>query len=205
MLFWKSRKRFESLVLKEADSMYRLAVRLTGNRTQAEDLVQDTFLRAYRAFDQFELRAGGVRPWLFKILHNVFFNDLAVRKRRHELKDEPIWELLADHHPHTWMATDLDHIDWDQFDEEVKGGIESLAPEYRVVLLLWSLEQMSYREIADICDVPVGTVMSRLFRARKELALRLSGYARSHRLVNVPKAEPFHIDKNAKITVLRGI
>jgi RNA polymerase sigma-70 factor (ECF subfamily) len=204
MLFRKNGNLFEDIVMKEVDSLYRFALRLTGNATRAEDLVQETLLRAYRGFDHFEFRDGRIKPWLFKILHHIFFDDLALQKRRHEIRDEPIWDLLADHHPGEWLAADLEHLDWEQFDEEIKKGIETLSPEYRIILLLWSLEQMSYREIAEICNIPVGTVMSRLFRARKELSGRLAGYARTHHLEYASRPEPFNPDKRIKFTVLKG-
>jgi len=184
LLFRKRRKQFEDLVLVELPSLFRLAFRLTGDRTKAEDLVQETLLHAYRAFDDVQIREYGLKPWLFKILHNIFFNEFNAQKRSHLLKEEPTWELMADQHPEPWPEVDIHHINWDQFDEEIKRGGESLTPEYRIVLLLWALEQLSYIEIAEICNVPVGTVMSRLYRARKDLADKLAGYAETHRLKN---------------------
>jgi RNA polymerase sigma-70 factor, ECF subfamily len=215
MLFWTSRKRFESLVLKEADSLYSLALRLSGNNAQAEDLVQETFLRAYRSFDRFELRSYGVRPWLFKILHNVYFSDLASKSHRSEIHDEPIWNLLADKKLDNGGEMDLAHLDWDQFDEEIKQGIESLPPKYREVLLLWSLEQLSYQQIAEICGVPIGTVMSRLYRARQKISASLKSYARSNRLlksaskmkshakVKLPRKIALNLDETARVTLLK--
>jgi RNA polymerase sigma-70 factor, ECF subfamily len=182
VLFRSRRKQFEDLVLTELGPLFRLAFRLTGNQSVAEDLVQETLLRAYRSFDKVTVHDFGLKPWLFKILHNLFFDELHARKKEHVLADEPAWELLADQHPESWPEINVDHVNWDQFDEEIKQGVEALAPEYRIVLLLWALEQLNYKEIADICNVPVGTVMSRLFRARRDLAHRLAGYARDHRL-----------------------
>jgi len=181
VLFRQNRKQFEELVLSELGSLYRLGFRLTGNQAAAEDLTQETMLRAYRSFDRLQIRQFGVKPWLFKILHNVYFNDRLTRKRHPVLPNEPPWELLADQH-HDWPQVDIHHLNWEQFDEEIKHGVETLAPEYRIVLLLWSLEQLSYQEIAHVCNIPVGTVMSRLFRARKDLAEKLADYAKSHHL-----------------------
>lgn len=204
MLFHKNTKQFESLVLKEVDALFRLAFRLTGNRSAAEDLTQETLLRAYKAFDRFQIEEFGVKPWLFKILHHIYFNTLNADRRRPVLKDEPLWNLLADHHPETWMTEDIDQIDWEQFDEEIKRGIDALVPEHRMVLLLWSLEQLSYKEIAEICNVPVGTVMSRLFRARQELAAKLTSYANAHRLFKPKRPEPFDPANKTPFTVLKG-
>ncbi len=181
MLFRRRRKQFEDLVLGELGALYRLAYRLTGNQSTAEDLTQETLLRAYRAFDHVHIREFGLKPWLFKILHNLYFNERLAEKRHHVLKTEPTWELIADQH-HDWPEVNIDHLDWDQFDEEIKRGVEALAPEYRIVLLLWALEQLNYKEIAHICNIPSGTVMSRLFRARKDLAEKLADYAKSHHL-----------------------
>lgn len=186
MLFHRKRKEFERLVLDELPALFRLAFRLTGNRALAEDLAQETLLRAYRSFDKVTIHEFGLKPWLFKILHNLFFTELHSRKKEHVLKEEPTWELIADQHPDHWPEMNIQHVDWDQFDDEVKRSVEALAPEYRIVLLLWALEQLNYKEIAAICNVPVGTVMSRLFRARKELSDKLAGYARDHRLMVPP-------------------
>jgi len=186
VLFRRRRKQFETLVLVELPSLYRLALRLTGNQAMAEDLVQETLLRAYRSFGQFKLQEYGIKPWLFKILHHIFFNERTAAKRHHVLKNEPPWELVADQHPDHWPEIDINHLNWDQFDDEIKRGVEALAPEYRVVLLLWALEQLNYKEIGEICNVPAGTVMSRLFRARKDLSVKLAGYAQSHRLFREP-------------------
>ncbi len=185
MLFRRSRKQFEDQVLVELGPLFRLAFRLTGNRPTAEDLAQETLLRAYRAFDRVQIRDFGLKPWLFKILHHIYFNERLAAKRHPVLKTEPPWELLADQH-HDWPAVDIDHINWDLFDEEIKRAVEALAPEYRIVLLLWALEQLNYKEIAHICNIPAGTVMSRLFRARKDLAEKLAEYAKSHHLRNNP-------------------
>jgi RNA polymerase sigma-70 factor, ECF subfamily len=181
LLFRRGRKQFEDLVLGELEALFRLGFRLTGNRSTAEDLVQETMLRAYRAFDQVQIREYGLKPWLFKILHHIYFNERLAEKRHPVLKSEPTWELLADQH-HDWPEVDIDHINWEQFDEEIKQGVEALAPEYRIVLLLWALEQLNYQEIAHVCNIPVGTVMSRLFRARKDLAEKLAEYGKSHHL-----------------------
>jgi len=204
VLFGGKRKQFEELVLGEIGSLFRLAYRLTSNQAAAEDLVQETLLRAFRSFSETTLREFGIKPWLLKILHNVYFNERLAQKRHHVLKDEPVWEQMADHHSEPWDQTDIDHVNWEDFDEEIKSGIDTLAPEYRIVLLLWSLEQLSYREIADICNIPVGTVMSRLYRARKDLSARLAEYAVSHRLVKNPLPGPTTPKSQDSVSVSEG-
>jgi len=183
MLFFGRRRKFEKQILNELPGLFRLALRLTGNQPAAEDLVQETFLRALKAFKTFQPREFGLKPWLFKILHHIFFNERSAAKRHHILADEPLWERVPDPHPEGESELDIHHMNWDLFDEEIKRGVDALAPEYRVVLLLWALEQLTYQEIAHICGIPMGTVMSRLSRARKELNDRLGGYARSHNLI----------------------
>jgi len=175
--------RFEDVILCHAELAYRLALRLTGSAHEAEDLVQDTFLRAYRAFDRFELREYGAKPWLLKILHHVFctrwgraareptllqdvdFDDFAA-----ELEREPLPQLAAG------------QIDWDGFDEELKTAVGRLPPEYRSVLLLWALGELTYKEISTVLGCAMGTVMSRLYRARQMLGQSLAEYAKGRGL-----------------------
>lgn len=172
---------FERVAMPHMDSVYRMARRLTGNESEAEDLVQDTFLRAYRAFDTFELRQYGAKPWLLKILHNTFYTRMGRSAREATLSEDFNFETLpANPDPAAEMS--VADLDWDQFDQELKAAVGVLAPEYREVLLLWALEDLSYKEIAEVCDCAIGTVMSRLYRARQQVSQRLSNYAREERL-----------------------
>jgi RNA polymerase sigma-70 factor, ECF subfamily len=172
------RRQFEELALQHLDAIYRMAVQLARNPDRAADLVQETYLKALRASDRFEETGAGIRAWLFKILHNVFYSQAARAKREPAAMDElppaidvnaspgepePVWNLAA--------------LDWEHVDERLKGAIERLKPEYRSVLLLWGVEGMKYREIADIQNVPIGTIMSRLHRARTILAEQLADLA----------------------------
>jgi RNA polymerase sigma-70 factor (ECF subfamily) len=174
---------FERVAMPHMDSVYRMARRLTGNESEAEDLVQDTFLRAYRAFDTFELRQYGAKPWLLKILHNTFYTRMGRNARETTLGEDFDFETLAAG-PEPGPASDMGiaDLDWDQFDQELKAAVGLLAPEYREVLLLWALEDLSYKEIAEVCDCAIGTVMSRLYRARQQVSQRLTDYARDERL-----------------------
>jgi RNA polymerase sigma-70 factor (ECF subfamily) len=177
--------RFEELALPQIEAVYRLARRLAGNAAEAEDLVQETYVRAFKAFNAFELREFGIKPWLLRILYNVFCT-LRSRRRR-----EPT--LLEDvdlaHASDEWGAEETEsgalNLDWDRYDEELKEAVEALQPDYRTVLLLWAVEELSYKEIAHVVGCPIGTVMSRLFRARKILMDRLAAYAERN---NVPRA-----------------
>lgn len=172
------RDQFEELALQHLDAMFRMAMQLTRHPDEASDLVQEAMLKALRFAERFEEQGGGIRPWLFKILHNVFYTRLAKAKRRGVLVDDlpnaATEEPAPDEPAPAW---NLASLDWDHVDERLKEAIESLKPEYRSVLLLWGVEGMKYREIAEIQDVPIGTVMSRLHRARSILTEQLADLA----------------------------
>jgi len=173
------RDQFQTLSLTHLDAVHRMAFHLAGNDAEAADLVQETYLRALRAAERFEERGGGMRPWLFRILHNVFFSSRksAAIRRAAVLVDDPP-ESGPDEPP----AWDLASLDWDQVDDELKGAIDELRPEYRATLLLWSVEGLKYREIAEVMEVPIGTVMSRLHRARSILIEQLANWSEQHGL-----------------------
>lgn len=157
-----------------------MALQLARHPDDASDLVQETYLKAIRASERFEETGGGIRPWLFKILHNVFYTSVSRdRPTRLESDDLPASANLPDQPPPAW---DLSSLNWDHVDQRLKTAIESLKPEYRTVLLLWGVEGLKYREIAEIQSVPIGTVMSRLHRARAILEHELSALAEEKRL-----------------------
>jgi len=192
--------RFEEIALPHLDSVYRLARSLTGAEAEADDLLQETFIRAYRAFSGFELREYGAKPWLFRILYNAFYT-LKGRQRRQPalLGDVDLDQFAHGGGGQTDAAptggamdgervVDWDHVldwervaDWEQFDEEIKSAVGQLQPEFRSVLWLVSVERLSYKEIAQVCDCALGTVMSRLYRARRLMAKQLGNYARTRR------------------------
>jgi len=168
------RQTFEERSLEHIDAVYRMAMQLARHPDEAADLVQETYLRALRVAERYEERGGGIRPWLFKILHNVFYTRVT-RARRAPL---PVADLPTavsgepgpDEPPPAW---DLESLAWEHVDQRLKAAIEQLRPEYRSVLLLWGVEGLKYREIAEIQEIPIGTVMSRLHRARSILAKQL--------------------------------
>ena len=179
------RQQFEKLALQHLDAIFRMAMQLTRHPDEASDLVQETFLKALRFSERFEEQGGGIRPWLFKILHNVFYSHLAKTKRQGVLVDE--MPGLATEEPgpdEPEPAWNLASLDWEHVDGRIKEAIAKLKPEYRSVLLLWGVEGLKYREIANIQDVPIGTVMSRLHRARSILADQLSDLAEEKGLLN---------------------
>jgi RNA polymerase sigma-70 factor (ECF subfamily) len=171
-------ERFESEVMPLTGQLYGAALRLTRNPADAEDLVQQTFMRAYQSFDRFE-QGTNLRAWLFKILTNAFIS--GYRKRQREPKvvsvDENERLVEASLTPEAQILENLP-------DEEVKRALEELPEQFRTAVLLADVEGFSYQEIADIMEVPIGTVMSRLHRGRKLLQRALWEYARTHGLVD---------------------
>ena len=193
---------FRDMMLAEMDAVYRMAMHLARHPDEAQDLVQETYLKAFKAWKTFsppappeavaapgssgqreagveEIAAetsgnktsGGGRPWLFKILHNTYFTRRKKRLREPTLGDdlpEPAWDLAS--------------LDWEQVDDRLKRAIDELPDHYREVLLLWAVEGLKYREVADVLGVALGTVMSRLYRARSMLSASLGELAAEHGL-----------------------
>ncbi len=178
-----TRARFEAVALPHLDSVHRMARILISDHSAADDLVQETFTRAFKAFDRFELREYGPRPWLLRILYNVFYTVKGKQRREPTLLNDVDFDNFADelNEPELSPAS-AENINWDQFDEELKVAVARLRPEYRGVLLLWAIEGLSYKEIARVCDCALGTVMSRLYRARQLLGRWLNDYAHERRL-----------------------
>ena len=177
------RQQFETLALPQIDAVYRMALQLARHPDEASDLVQETYLKALRASERYEEQGGGIRPWLFKILHNTFYSRIEHAKREKPLGEEGL--AAESHEPgpdEPEPAWNLADMDWEHVDDRLKGAIDRLKPEYRSVLLLWGVEGMKYREIAQILEVPIGTIMSRLHRARSILAEQLTDLAEEKRL-----------------------
>ena len=178
-------KSFEALALPHLDLVYRVARRLARDEHEAEDLVQETYYKACRAFGDFQVREFGIKPWLLKILTNTFLNRQARARHAPRATDAQALDETeaADAEP---APPDLDY---ERLDEEVKHALDGLEPEFRSVLLLWATMEFTYREIADVLGVPIGTVMSRLHRARRQLTAALHEFARANRLGQV-KTQP---------------
>jgi RNA polymerase sigma-70 factor (ECF subfamily) len=159
---------FETEALGLADQLFRVAFRLLRDRARAEDLVQETYLQAWRSFHRFELGTN-LRAWLYKILFNVYYS--GQRKERLQLvpAEETLAETIAYDPPTPQRVTD----------EEVLAALERLPRDFQIPLLLADVEELSYREIADVLEIPLGTVMSRLHRGRKLLRTELAKYARN--------------------------
>ena len=174
-------------------ALYTAALRMTRNPADAEDLVQETFLKAYRAFDRYE-DGTNLRAWLYKILTNTFINSYRAAKRRPEKADvEDVEDLYLYHRIGDLQAAGVgrsaeDEV-FDHFtDDEVKKAIESLPESFRIAVLLADVEGFSYKEIAEITEVPIGTVMSRIHRGRKALQKALHDFAVARGLVGSAEA-----------------
>lgn len=160
--------------LTHIDALYRTAVRMSGNPTDAEDLVQETYLRAFRSLDQFQAGTN-LRAWLFKILTNAFINDYRKRSRRprstslDNVEDYYLYAHLIDSGIQPSTSGPEEEVLAGITDESVIRALEALPDDFRQVVLLADVEGFAYREIAEIMSIPVGTVMSRLHRARRRL------------------------------------
>jgi RNA polymerase sigma-70 factor, ECF subfamily len=175
-----ARQEFERLAMSHLDPLYSAALRLTKNERDAEDLVQDAFLRAFRFFDKFE-RGTNIRAWLFKILTNTFIN-----RYRRSVKERSIVEGSERDAVHerfisreaTEYAANPEQFFFDRLlSDDVLRAVDAVPIDFRMVVILADLQEFSYKEIAEILDVPVGTVMSRLYRGRRLLQKALAGYA----------------------------
>jgi RNA polymerase sigma-70 factor (ECF subfamily) len=180
--------RFAELAMPYMDALYSAALRMTRNPADAEDLVQETYLRAYRGFGGFK-DGTNLKAWLYKILTNTFINIYRAKKRRPQETDfDDVEEFSLYRRMGGLEAADSERTPETEVldampDEVVKEALESLPEQFRMAVLLADVEGFSYKEIAEITDVPVGTVMSRLHRGRKQLQRRLWEFGRDRGLL----------------------
>jgi RNA polymerase sigma-70 factor (ECF subfamily) len=179
------RARFERDVLPMLPNLYSAALRLTRNPADAEDLVQEAYLRAYRGFGGFQ-EGTNLRAWMYRILTNTFINTYRKKQREpvtvqdDEIEDWYLYDKLGKSGVESSAESEvLDRIP----DEEVQRALEALPEGFRMAVLLADVEGFSYKEIAEILDVPIGTVMSRLHRGRKALQKALWETVRERGLV----------------------
>ena len=181
------RERFVDDAMEHMPSLYTAAMRMTRNSSDAEDLVQETYLKAFRAYDGFE-EGTNLKAWLYRILTNTFINTYRAKKRRPEADVEDVEDLYLYHRLVGYGGSNLGRSAEDEVlsrftDEAVKTAIESLPESFRMTVLLADVEGFSYKEIAGIMDVPVGTVMSRLHRGRGALQKALHDFGLERGLV----------------------
>lgn len=172
---------FMKTALEYMDALYSTALRLTRNPLDAEDLVQDTYMRAYRFYDKFE-QGTNFKAWIFKILTNTFIN--RYRKKAREPQriefDKIGFSYSEEDRPKNLedQIAKNDQIYHEVFDDKVIAALNKLSDDFKLVVLLCDVHNFSYKEIAAIIKKPIGTVMSRLSRGRKQLQKYLEEYAR---------------------------
>jgi RNA polymerase sigma-70 factor (ECF subfamily) len=180
------RREFEETALPHLDSLFNAALKMARDPAEAEDLVQDTFVRAYRFFSRYE-RGSNCKAWLFTILKNTFIN----RYRKARSQPEAVaFETIEGHsegaidEAHEPPSRSPEEVVADtRLGEAVRGALDTLPADYRMVVLLSMVEGYTYKEIASIMSCPIGTVMSRLFRARQVLQASLASHARERGLI----------------------
>jgi RNA polymerase sigma-70 factor (ECF subfamily) len=181
------RERFERDVIPLLPSLYGAAMRLTRNPADAEDLIQDTYLRAFRGFAGFK-EGTNLKAWLYRILTNSFINTYRKRQREPQTVDGPDdideWYLFDRLGAQSVQGSAESEVLDRMPDEDVKRALESIPENFRMAVLLADVEGFSYKEIAEITDVPIGTVMSRLHRGRKALEKALWDTAKERGLVD---------------------
>jgi len=176
----QNRAEFEKLALEHLDPMYSAALRLTKSSRDAEDLVQDAFVRAFRFFDKFE-RGTNIKAWLLKILTNTFINSYRRRTKERAIVDsgenEAVSELFAGQGAVERAANPEQSLFDRVLCDDILKAVDQLPLDFRLVVVLADLQELSYKDIAEVIGCPVGTVMSRLFRGRKLLQKMLEQHA----------------------------
>jgi RNA polymerase sigma-70 factor (ECF subfamily) len=182
---------FADQAMEHMPSLFTAAMRMTRNKADAEDLVQETYLKAYRAFGSFQ-EGTNLKAWLYRILTNTYINTYRAKKRRPEqteiedVEDLYLYRRLGGLEAARTGRSAEDEV-LDSFTEaEIKEAIEALPEQFRIAVLLADVEGFSYKEIAEILEIPIGTVMSRLHRGRRSLQKRLYEFGRSRGLVEEP-------------------
>lgn len=192
------REEFEKEALLHLDALYGAALRLTRSASDAEDLVQDAYVKAYRFYDRFE-PGTNMKAWLYRILTNTFINKYRRRTRERNVLEgnnaRPVGDGVMSRAAMRSLTDPVAEAQRRLISEEIQVALDSLPEDYRVMILLADVEELSYKEIAEIVGCPIGTVMSRLHRARKQLQGRLHDQAVALGIIEPPAAaEPISLD-----------
>ena len=172
-------QQFEEQTIPHSEILYNYALRLSGNPDNAKDLLQETFLKAFRFWDSFE-QGTNVRAWLFRIMKNTYINQYRKNVKEPDTVEyeeiEKYYDLIRDE---SSDSTDLQEKMFGQLlDDDVSRALDSLPEEFRTVVILCDIEGLTYEEIAEFLEVPIGTIRSRLHRGRKILHTKLYDYAK---------------------------
>jgi len=179
----EDRERFEALIGEHLDGLFGAALRMTRHRARAEDLLQETFLRAWRSFHTFKLGTN-VRAWLYRILMNAYIDGYRKSEREPEVVDQEdvdefyLYSKVHESEDFRRAGNPEEVLLNSLMDADVRGALDSLPEAFRNVVVLADIEGFSYKEIAEILSIPIGTVMSRLHRGRRQLQVKLWDYAR---------------------------
>ena len=187
------KEQFEAVGMPLANMLYATALRMVGNAAKAEDLVQETYVRAWQNFDRFTLGTN-FKAWIFQILTFLYKNERRSAKSREATVDYSTNDVLPAAESPDGMEEGAADVDWealypDLVDDRFKRALDRLDEDQRSVLLLITLGELSYQECADSLGIPIGTVMSRLFRARKQLQEELTAYVRSEGMLRGAEEE----------------
>ena len=191
----EDRERFEVLVWEHLDGLFGAALRMTRNRTRAEDLLQETFLRAWRSFHTFK-PGTNVRAWLYRILMNAYIDGYRKSEREPEVVDQEdvdefyLYSKVHESEDFRRAGNPEEALLSRLMDADVKGALDSLPEAFRNVVVLADIEGFSYKEIAEILSIQIGTVMSRLHRGRRQLQVKLWDYARRAHYVRSDSQSP---------------
>ena len=175
--------------MQHAPQLFSTAMRMTRNRSDAEDLVQETFIKAWRSFATYQ-QGTNLRAWLFRIMTNTYINKYNAQQRKPtETELDDVEELFLYKRLGSVDQSQLSQSAEDQMlslftDDEVKKALEELPDQFRIPVLMSDVEGFSYKEIAEILEIPLGTVMSRLHRGRKSMQKMLYEYAKERGLIN---------------------
>src|SRR5437870_2878553 len=182
---------FEAGVLNQLDSLYRTALRLTNNQQEAEDLVQETMLKAFRFANTYQ-RGTNLRAWLFRILNTSAINRYRKQATHPQATSLPegeefyLYNRIRDFNGQELSAGAEEEVLSRYLDEDVYKALNELPPNFRMAVILADIEGMSYKEIADVLQIPIGTVMSRISRARRQLQKSLWQYAQANGYLRAP-------------------